>query len=70
MSWAGLTREQRLEKLEAIRYDLAVRRTLGRKRQALGKDVGKRFLAKIDAYLGWANVALALAKRKQGSRQS
>ncbi len=60
---AGLPAAEKLERLESIRYDLFVRRTLERKRKEAGEDVGGRFLAKLDAYRGWANVALALVKQ-------
>ncbi len=65
----GLTREEQIAKLESIRYDLTVRRTLERKRKEAGAEVGKRFMAKIEAYLGWASVALALLQPTAPSRK-
>lgn len=58
----GLVLEEAIAKLESIRYDLTVRRTLERKKKKSGAAVGGRYLAKIEAYLGWASVGLAYAK--------
>lgn len=66
----GLTPEQRVRRLESVQYDLTLRRALERKRKAAGLEVGGRFLAKIDAYLGWANIALALARHPSASKGS
>jgi hypothetical protein len=59
---AGVPVAERLEYLESIRYDLALRRAQARKRRDRGEDVGRRFMAKIDAYLGWVNVALRVIR--------
>ncbi|MBK6616272.1 hypothetical protein [Ottowia sp.] len=55
---AGLTAQQAKDRLNSIKYDLSLRRAQAKMRREQGDDVGGRFLARIDAYLGWANVAI------------
>jgi hypothetical protein len=63
---AGLAPEQALARLESIQYDLSLRRAQARKQKLAGRDVGGRYLAKIDAFLGWAHVALKIARPGKG----
>jgi len=58
----GMSTEDGVARLKTIKYDLALRRAHAKKRKASGIDVGGRFLAKIDAYLGWAHVGLRVAE--------
>lgn len=55
---AGLTDDEAKSRLNSIKYDLTLRREQAKRRRERGIDVGGKFLAKLDAYLGWANVAL------------
>lgn len=59
---AGVPVAEREAYLESIRYDLALRRAQARLKREQGEDVGRRFMAKIDAYLGWVNVALRVLR--------
>jgi hypothetical protein len=59
---AGLSAEDALVRLESIQLDLTLRRAQARKQKQAGRDVGGRYLAKIDAFLGWAHVALKIAR--------
>lgn len=59
---AGVPAAERVAYLESIRYDLALRRAQARRKRERGIDVGRRFVAKIDAYLGWVNVALRVLR--------
>lgn len=61
---AGVPGDEVESYLESIRYDLTLRRAQARKRRERGIEVGRRFLAKIDAYLGWVNVALRVLRRR------
>jgi hypothetical protein len=63
---AGLAPADAQSHLESIHYDLALRKALAHKDREAGVDVGGAFRARIDAYLGWANVGLRLLK---GSRR-
>lgn len=58
---AGLSDDQCVERLNCIKYDLMLRRALAKRQREAGKDVGGRFLARLDAYLGWINVGLRVA---------
>ena len=60
---AGLSRTEAVERLNSIKRDLLLRRALARKQREHGIEVGGRFTAKIEAYLGWVNVALRIATR-------
>lgn len=57
----GFSSEKARSHIEAIRHDLQLRVELAKKRRDLGvKDVGGRYIAKLDAYVGWCNVALQI----------
>lgn len=60
---AGLTRQESLQRLNGIKRDLLLRRALARKQREAGIEVGGRFVARLEAYLGWVNVALRVAVR-------
>ena len=66
---AGLTMEAALYRLQCIKTDLLLRRAHAQKRRASGIPVGGRFISKIEAYLGWANVALKVVTA-QGPKSS
>jgi hypothetical protein len=62
---AGLSAAQAQDKLESIRVDLALRRAQAKKQREQGAKVGGRYLAKIDAFLGWANVGLRVLQERR-----
>lgn len=59
----GLVQGEAVKRLNSIKRDLLLRRALARKQRDQGMEVGGRFLAKIEAYIGWVNVALKIATR-------
>ncbi len=69
LTLTGLDAGNSTNRLESIKYDLTLRRAQAKKQKAQGKEVGGRVLAKIDAFLGWANVALRIAETKAEKRR-
>lgn len=67
---AGLREADALSRMRAIRLDLWLRIAQGRHGVEVGRKVGGKYLVKLDAYLGWANVAIMvlshLAKQRRG----
>lgn len=53
------------DRLESIRYDLTLRRAQAKRRRDAGEDVGGRFVAKLDAYLGWSHVGLRVLEQRK-----
>jgi hypothetical protein len=57
----GLSLREARVKLVGIRTDLETRRLQAKQRQREGRDAGRRYRDRIDAYLRWTIVAQALA---------
>lgn len=65
---AGMPGPDALVRLKAIRLDLWLRLAQARAGNRVGRPVGGKYLAKIEAYLGWANVAILILERKVRSK--
>lgn len=64
----GLTDVEAMRKVRAIRLDLWLRIAQGRCAIQAGRKVGGKYIAKLEAYLGWVNVAiLALSPHASGT---
>lgn len=69
----GLSLRDARVKLVGIRTDLETRRLQAKQRQREGRDAGRRYRDRIDAYLRWTIVAQALGlalSRKAGSART
>lgn len=58
----GMSPAQAQKHIEAIRWDLALRLAKADKERAAGLDVGGLYIARLNAWFGWAGVAQQVAK--------
>lgn len=67
---AGLSEDDAKARLVAIRHDLELRKAEAKRKRQARMPVGKGYLERIEAYLGWAIYALSVLKTAKAIKRA